>query len=359
MNLLEMTFNQVAGFLKSRYGRGEFHAGALLREVIKKGADDFEQAPEFERSQALAHDLKAMNAPPDFTVTDQVEQDNTLKFVTRLQDGALIESVVIPMKRYNTLCVSTQVGCRMGCRFCETAKAGFKRNLLVHEITGQLYSARIMLGKEISNVVFMGMGEPFDNFDNLIQAIRVFNDQKGFDVALRHMTVSTCGLVPGIRQLAKLDLPQLSLAISVHSADDKVRSALMPINRRYPLAELRKALADYPLHKRRFFLMEYVLIKGVNDSKEAALQLAEYLAPLKVRVNLIAYNPGREDISTSPSGFARVDDDDLNAFADYLTELGLFVVKRWSKGRDLMAGCGQLSARNQHGDPHAALHTHT
>ncbi|MBI9089670.1 MAG: 23S rRNA (adenine(2503)-C(2))-methyltransferase RlmN [Desulfobacterium sp.] len=345
MNLLEMTFSQVTGFLKSRYGRGEFHAGALLREVIKKGNHDFEQAPEFERSQALADDLKAMHAPPDFTITDQVEQDNTLKFVTRLQDGALIESVVIPMKRYNTLCVSTQVGCRMGCRFCETAKAGFKRNLLVHEITGQLYSARIMLGKEISNVVFMGMGEPFDNFDNLIQAIRVFNDQKGFDVALRHMTVSTCGLVPGIERLAKLDLPQLSLAISVHSADDRVRSDLMPINRRYPLAELRKALMDYPLHKRRFLLVEYVLIKGVNDSKEAALQLADYLAPLKVRVNLIAYNPGREDISAS--GFARVADDDLNTFSDYLTELGLFVVKRWSKGQELMAGCGQLSGADE------------
>jgi len=161
----------------------------------------------------------------------------------------------------------------------------------------------------------------------------------------------------GIERLATLDLPQLSLAISVHSADDRVRSSLMPINRRYPLAELRKALAAYPLHKRRFFLVEYVLIKGVNDSKAAALQLAEYLAPLKVRVNLIAYNPGRED--TSASGFARVDDDELNAFSDYLTELGLFVVKRWSKSQDLMAGCGQLSSRNTPGDPHAALHTHT
>jgi len=205
----------------------------------------------------------------------------------------------------------------------------------------------------------MGMGEPFDNFDNLIQAIRVFNTQKGFDIALRHMTVSTCGLVPGIERLAKLDLPQLSLAISVHSADDGVRSSLMPINRRYPLAELRKALAAYPLHKRRFFLVEYVLIKGVNDSKAAALALAEYLAPLKVRVNLIAYNPGREEMSPSPSGFARVDDDELNAFADHLTELGLFVVKRWSKGQEVMAGCGQLSSRNTPGDPHAAVHTHT
>jgi 23S rRNA (adenine2503-C2)-methyltransferase len=133
----------------------------------------------------------------------------------------------------------------------------------------------------------------------------------------------------------------------------------MPINRRYPLAELRKALAAYPLHKRRFFLVEYVLIKGMNDSKAAALQLAEYLAPLKVRVNLIAYNPGREESSPSASGFARVDDDDMNTFSDYLTALGLFVVKRWSKGQDLMAGCGQLSARNTPGDPHTAVHTHT
>ena len=324
------------------FGRGDFHAGALLREVIKKGNHNFSTAPEFERSQKIALALASDYQPPDFTVVDQVEEDNTVKFVTRLHDGYSIESVIIPMKKYYTLCVSTQAGCRMGCRFCETAKSGFKRNLGVHEITGQLFSARITLGKKISNIVFMGMGEPFDNFDNLVQAIRVFNDQKGFDVALRHMTVSTCGLVPGISALAKLGLAQLSLAVSVHSAFDEVRSSLMPVNRRYPLEALRAALADYPLHKRRYILVEYVLIKGVNDSQEAAAALAGYLAPLKVRVNLIAYNPGRDQ--NSP--FQGLDDRAINQFAGWLEGSGLFVIKRWSKGQNLMAGCGQLSSKN-------------
>jgi len=343
MNLLEMTFKDLSLFLRSNYGRGDFHSGAILREVIKKGNNIFSEAPEFQRSLSLAARLEAIHKLPDFTIADKIEQNGTTKFVTRLKDDCLIESVIIPMKNYNTLCVSTQVGCRMGCRFCETAKSGLKRSLLVHEITGQLYSARIILGKKITNVVFMGMGEPFDNFDNLIQAIRVFNDQKGFDIALRHMTVSTCGLIPGIRRLGELDLPQLSLAISIHSADDGIRSFLMPVNRRYPLAELKETLLNYPLHKRRFFLIEYVLIKGFNDSPEDAAKLADYLESLKVRVNLIAYNPG------SGSDFARVDEEDINRFAGLLGDLGLFVVKRWSKGQELMAGCGQLSSRHNTG----------
>ncbi|MDY0221723.1 MAG: 23S rRNA (adenine(2503)-C(2))-methyltransferase RlmN [Desulfobacterium sp.] len=353
MNLLEMTFKEVSQLLNHRFGRGDFHSGALLREVIKRGNHDFWQAPEFERSQSMALALASDYRHPDFTVVDQVEEENTLKFVTRLHDGCLIESVVVPMKRYNTLCVSTQAGCRMGCRFCETARSGFKRNLRVDEITGQLFSARITLGKKISNIVFMGMGEPFDNFDNLVQSIRVFNDQKGFDVALRHMTVSTCGLVSGIRALAGLDFSQLSLAVSVHSAVDGVRSSLMPVNLRYPLAELRSALEEYPLHKRRYILVEYVLIRGVNDSQEAASALVQYLAPLKVRVNLIGYNPGRshnpdqndnQNDGQNPE-FQGVDDDAINRFAGWLENSGLFVIKRWSKGQSLMAGCGQLSAK--------------
>ncbi len=331
--------------MNQRFGRGDFHAGALLREVIKRGNFDFAMAPEFERSQGMARELAAGFQLPDFTVVDRVEAENTVKFVTRLHDGCSIESVIIPMKQYNTLCVSTQAGCRMGCRFCETARSGFKRNLGVHEITGQLFSARITLGKKISNIVFMGMGEPFDNFDNLVQAIRVFNDQKGFDVALRHMTVSTCGLVPGIRALAGLGFDQLSLAVSIHSAVERVRSRLMPVNRRYPLEALRDALKAYPLHKRRYILVEYVLIKGVNDSRQAAEALADYLAPLKVRVNLIAYNPGRDP----DASFQGVDDGAINQFAAWLEGSGLFVIRRWSKGQNLMAGCGQLSSQVQEG----------
>jgi len=351
LNVLALTCSQMVQNLQENYGKGEFHARALIRETIKTGNLNFHLAREFQDSPRLTDRLIQDLFFPSMEIIAQQEASGTLKFVTRLEDGLTIESVVIPMKRYSTLCVSTQAGCRMGCIFCETAKQGFHRNLTVHEITGQLFSARFTLGKTIKNVVFMGMGEPFDTPESLFQAIRVFNDPRGFDVPLRHMTVSTCGLIPGIQALARQQMPQINLAVSINSADDKIRSMLMPVNHRYSLKKLKKALLAYPLAPRRVILIEYILIKNMNDSRKDAEKLAAYLSGLTVRVNLIAYNPSPRDPETNPPPgeeatqltLQTVDDPALHEFAAILETAGLFVVKRWAKGRSLQAGCGQLS----------------
>jgi 23S rRNA (adenine2503-C2)-methyltransferase len=355
LNILALTCSQIAQGLKTDYGKGEFHARALIREVIKTGNLKFHLAQEFQNSPRLTAQLAQDLFFPSMEIVNQQEGSGTLKFVTQLKDGLTIESVVIPMRHYSTLCVSTQAGCRMGCIFCETAKQGFHRNLAVHEITGQLFSARFTLKKKIKNIVFMGMGEPFDNTKAVFQAIRVFNDPRGFDMALRHMTVSTCGLVPGIQSLAMQDMPQLNLAVSINSADDGTRSMLMPVNQRYSLEELKDALLAYPLLSRRVILIEYILIKEINDSRKDAEKLVAYLSGLTVRVNLIAYNPTPHDDGTDQiSGkngkelsLQSVDDEALHQFAAILETAGLFVVKRWAKGRSLQAGCGQLSGNKK------------
>ena len=345
LNLLEMTCEDLTGFLGKRFGKGEFHARALIREVVKDGNLNFSQAEAFIRSPRLAKELAEIVVLPRIEIENRVAEEETLKFSIRLEDGLAIESVVIPMRQYNTLCVSTQAGCRMNCHFCETARGGFHRNLKVAEITGQLFAARFILKKKISNIVFMGMGEPLDNVDNLIRAIRIFNDQQGFDISHRHMTVSTCGLVPGIKALSRAGFPRLNLAVSINAPDNKTRSRLMPVNRRYPLEDLMAALKEFPLGKRRVIFVEYILIHGVNDSDQYAEKLADLLSPLKTRVNLIAYNPGQKAMFKTP------EEADLHRFSRVLENRGLFVVKRWSKGSKVMAGCGQLAGGLPTPDP--------
>ena len=382
MNILEQTCRETSALLNRLYGKGAYHARAMHRELIKKGKHDLSEAAEFIGSPRLLKELNIKAHPllPKIEVIKQVEDQGTIKFVTRLYDGYCIESVIIPMKQYNTLCISTQAGCRMGCVFCSTGKTGLKRNLAAHEITAQLYSARFILGKSIKNIVFMGMGEPLDNFDNVIDAIRVLNDQQGFDIALRHMTISTCGLVPNIYKLAQINIPRLNLAVSLNAPDNALRSRLMPVNRKYPLEVLKDALTSYPLTGRSVILIEYILFKDLNDSVEDALQLAFYMKGLKVRVNLIAFNPehsvcsdhgedlqpdtvvvskyqeaqcinrkcGKTDTNQGRSNLSSirlkpVNDEDIHRFASFLESCGIVVVKRWSKGISLKAGCGQLA----------------
>ncbi|MCG8566849.1 MAG: 23S rRNA (adenine(2503)-C(2))-methyltransferase RlmN [Desulfobacterales bacterium] len=224
----------------------------------------------------------------------------------------------------------------MGCRFCPTGKMGLVRNLTVEEITGQLYNARHVLKKEIKNIVFMGMGEPFDNFDTVMQAVAVMKEQKGFDIAPRHITISTCGLVPGIEKLAAMDLPGLRLAVSINGPDNDIRSRIMPVNHAFPLEKLKAALEKFPLGPRGTFMFEYILIKDLNDGPDHARELAEFIHPLPVRLNLIPFNPVSGFDHTTP------DDEALNQFAEILTQKGIFVIKRWSKGKSVSAGCGQL-----------------
>jgi 23S rRNA (adenine2503-C2)-methyltransferase len=336
MNILALTLNQLTRILETDFGKGRFHARALFREMIEKGNLTFGTAPEFAASPALAQSFEKKISVEPGQVVDTFQEGDLTKFITRLSDGRKIESVIVPMNRYNTLCVSTQVGCRMGCTFCETGRMGLKRHLSVHEITGQLYNARHTLKKQIKNIVFMGMGEPFDNFESVMGAVNVMTVQQGFNIALRHITISTAGLVPGIEKLAALNLPGIRVAVSINAPDNDTRSRLMPVNRAWPLETLKTALLRFPLPHKGTFLFEYILIKGVNDSPAHAEQLAAFIHPLPVRLNLIPCNP------VPGLGFESPSDEQMNQFSQHLVKQGVFVIRRWSKGRSVSAGCGQL-----------------
>jgi 23S rRNA (adenine2503-C2)-methyltransferase len=336
MNILGMTGADLSAALKERYGKGRFHSDALLREIVKNGNLDFHLAEEFVKSPSLTGNLKKdlIVSFPD--ITRIIEEEGTIKFTTKTWDGFEIESVVIPMRNRYTLCLSCQIGCRMGCRFCETGSMGFVRDLLPEEMTAQVYAARFVLRKNIRNIVFMGMGEPFDNFNHVQKAINILNEQKGFDIALSHMTLSTAGVVPGINALGRSEFSGIRLAVSLNAPDDALRSRLMPVNNAYPMASVKKALSDFPLKNRGLFLIGYVLIPGVNDTEGHADELASYLSPLPVRVNVIPLN------RTSGFPHTPASDSDVHRFGDCLERRGVFVIKRWSRGSRLQAGCGQL-----------------
>jgi 23S rRNA (adenine2503-C2)-methyltransferase len=274
------------------------------------------------------------------------------------------ESVIVPMKNFagrtwRTLCLSSQVGCRMGCTFCQTGRMGLIRNLTAAEIVQQRLVARQLLRARdpslclphvpgtppqepayfadgIQNIVFMGMGEPLDNFENVVQGIRVFADPNGLAFPHAQITVSTVGRIDGIRKLAALHWPNLRLAISLNAATDKLRDELMPINRGMPLAELQRALLEYPLARKGRLLIEYVLIKDVNDSLADADAVAAWCRPLPCIVNLIPYNPQQEAAYETP------EEERIGAFLFRLKNQGIFVKRRVTHGRDLMGACGQL-----------------
>ncbi len=273
-------------------------------------------------------------------IVNRLVEGDLTKFVQRMQDGLETESVVIPMIRtggtWRTLCVSSQVGCARGCVFCETAQLGLLRNLSVSEIVSQVAAAQRDFDGGIRNVVFMGMGEPMDNFENVTRAIEVLSDPAGFSFAMERITVSTVGRIRGIRKLAELGWRRLNVAVSLNAPNDNVRSRIMPVNQLEPMAELRAALLDYPLRNCQFFMIEYVLIPGVNDAREHADQLAEYLRPLKCVVNVIPYNPRRDSPWPAPS------EESVVQFIQWIEDSGHNVKRRITKGRSQMAACGQL-----------------
>lgn len=271
-----------------------------------------------------------------------VSIDKSEKFLFKSHDGQLFEMVLMPYENRVTLCISCQIGCRMGCTFCQTGKMGLKRNLSSGEILSQLHVAHQAMinngqNRRVSNVVFMGMGEPLDNYQEIVKACRTMIDPKGYGLSKNHVTVSTSGLVPEIRQLGK-DLP-VRLAISLHNADDTKRSKMMPVNRKYDLNELKKVLKDYPAPKRYGVTFEYVMIEGDNDSMEDAKKLADYLTGIRSKVNLIPINnfPGMEMQASKKEKLLR--------FQAYLIKRGIPTSIRYSRGQDISGGCGQLATK--------------
>jgi 23S rRNA (adenine2503-C2)-methyltransferase len=282
------------------------------------------------------------------------------KFCLNVGPGSLeTESVIIPMRshrgsEWNTLCVSSQVGCRMGCTFCETGRMGLLRNLEAHEIVLQRLAACQVIAPDgcttpyvydwdgIHNMVFMGMGEPFDNLDNVLQALRVLSDPRGIGFPLSQITVSTVGRIDGLRALAErirageTHWQKLRLAVSLNAANDELRDQLVPINKGMPLADLQRALIDYPFRKRDLFLIEYVMLDGVNTALEHADQIAAWCKPFRCVVNLIPYNHQSDSPYVTPS------EETIYAFFLRLRAHGVFVKRRITQGRDLRGACGQL-----------------
>lgn len=262
----------------------------------------------------------------------------TRKLLLRLRDNACVETVLIPTSDHLTVCISSQVGCAFACSFCASGQSGFERNLEAGELVGQVLAASAVAGVSPGNVVFMGMGEPLDNYDSVLSAIRILNDQDGLRIGARRITVSTCGLAPAIRRLSDEGL-QLELSVSLHAADDALRSKLMPVNRQYPLIDLMDACADYIRKTDRIITFEYTLIAGMNDAAGQAQALARLLGPLKCRVNLIPLSTV-EEFSGQPSTMARTQE-----FARILDRARINVTVRKSRGADVNAACGQLRKR--------------
>jgi 23S rRNA (adenine2503-C2)-methyltransferase len=265
--------------------------------------------------------------------------DGTVKWVVRVANGNCVETVLIPERGRNTLCVSSQVGCMLDCTFCSTGKQGFNGNLSTGEIVGQVWLANQMLaerGESVSNVVLMGMGEPLLNFDAVLAATDLMMDDLAFGISKRRVTISTAGVVPAIYELAKVT--DVSLAISLHAPTNDLRDRLVPLNRKYPIEALLDACRHYVngLGDRRTLTMEYTLMKGVNDELSHAKALAELLADVRCKINLIPFNP------FPASGFERPDSDAVRKFQTYLMNKGYATMLRTTRGEDIAAACGQL-----------------
>ena len=337
MDIIALTCAEVADMLHRRYGKGHYHAKGLYHAVFRHGARSFVGTPAFMNSPALAQRLEDDVRFPDCRIA-ACQNEGVIKFALSLADGSLIESVIIPGPRRTTLCLSSQAGCAWGCRFCATGAFGFVRNLSTSEIVQQVLTARFELGHQIDNIVFMGMGEPLANFESVMQAIRVIGDQHGLNIAPSRITISTAGHVDGIQRLAGALPPNLRLAVSLNAANDELRDSLMPINRAYPLAALKDALKVFPLGRGGVIFIEYVLLAGVNDTREHALELFRFLEGLPVRVNVIGYN------GSDPGPFSSPTPEDVRRFCAWLVEKKLFVRQRSPRGQSILAACGQLGA---------------
>ena len=342
-NILNLT-RETLGKWFEKHNMRAFRAGQVFKWLYLRQADSFEVMTD------LSKDLRCYLERHFFInrleVADrQVSSDTTEKFLFRLDDGQHIESVLIPEKDHFTLCVSSQVGCAQNCAFCLTAKGGFRRNLATSEIVAQVRDTRNYLLNhkkidplKLSNIVFMGMGEPLANYQNVATAIDIITDTDfGLKFSSRRVTVSTCGLVPNIVQLG-LDT-SVNLAISLNATDNETRTSLMPVNRTYPIEKLLDACRQFSMKPRDKITFEYILIQGVNDTMADAKMLVKLLSPLKAKVNLIPFN------GHDKSPFKRPDARQIQSFLQYLLDRNMTAIIRKSKGDDILAACGQLRAR--------------
>lgn len=333
IDILSLTQDELIQVV-SDFGEKSFRAKQIFQWLHKKRVKSFSEMTNI--SAQLRAKLEEAFCIKSLFVCKRLESanDNTVKYLYELEDGNHIESVLMEYNHGNTLCVSTQVGCKMGCRFCASTIAGFKRNLFASEILLQIYEAERDSGRHISGVVLMGIGEPLDNYDNVINFLTLLSCPEGANISLRHVSLSTCGLVPKIYELAKLKLG-LTLSISLHAADNTARSEIMPVNDRYDINELLKACHEYFDTTGRRISFEYALIDGHNDSLEDAKKLAKLLENFICHVNIIPVNKIKERNFKS-------DRKSAYRFQEYLMKLGVNATVRRTLGADIDAACGQL-----------------
>lgn len=334
LDLTSLSYDNLESFL-SKLGQPKFRAQQLFDWIHNKYCDDFDQMTNL--SLSLRSSLKDSASLCSLVLKNQQQStvDGTTKFLFGLADGDSIETVFMKYSHGNSLCISTQVGCKMGCRFCASTIGGKVRNLSAGEILSQVYFAEKITGEKISNIVLMGIGEPLDNFDNVVDFLNIISNPKGRGLSLRSITLSTCGIVPKITALADLHFP-ITLAISLHAADDKTRSEIMPINKKYPLNDLIKACKYYFEKTGRRITFEYALISGVNDSMQKANQLSDLLAGINCHINLIPIN------NVVERDYKKSSNESVKAFALKLEKKGLTVTVRRELGSDISAACGQL-----------------
>ncbi len=343
-DLRDLTKAQLTDFLHSLSLPPE-RAPQIFSQLQRPGLHNIEQ---LELKKDLRKRLGAHARLSHLRIKEvEISADGTRKYILRLADGLLIESVLIPGRGRHTLCLSSQAGCAMGCKFCLTAGLGLKRNLRPAEIIGQVLAVMEdmlcskmgngRLRELINNLVFMGMGEPLANYDHLLTALHILMDQQGLEFTRRRITVSTCGLTPALQRLP--DAVKVNLAISLHAADNDLRDQLMPINRRYPLDDLLAVCRAYPLPRKGIILFAYLMLKGINDQPAAARALAGKLTGIPCRINLLPFNESRELPYKRPGG------ETINEFRTILQQAGYTTMIRDSRGSDISAACGQLALR--------------
>ena len=346
-NLVGLSRDELIAEMES-LGEKPFRAGQLWHWIYHRGATDFAAmttlSKAFRARLAEAYRIERPEA-----VVDQRSTDGTRKWLLRFPDGQEVESVFIPEEDRGTLCISSQVGCTLTCRFCHTGTQRLVRNLAPAEIVGQVMLARDALGewptpsgeeRRITNIVLMGMGEPLYNYDNVAQAMKIVMDGEGISISKRRITLSTAGVVPAMQRCGEeLDV---NLAVSLHAVSDSVRDEIVPLNKKYPLKDLLAACRDYPgTHNARRITFEYIMLKGVNDSLDDAKALIRLLKTLPAKVNLIPFNPW------PGAPYECSEEADVEAFSDALFAAGISAPVRRPRGRDIMAACGQLKSASE------------
>ena len=337
MNIYGISLEKLENYLEE-IGEKKFHAKQLFRWLYDKRINSFDEITDLKKD--VISKLKEDCFLDMIKIVKVEKSEDTSKYLFELSDGEHIEAVLMMHDYGRSVCISSQVGCNMGCAFCESGRRKRVRNLETYEMVEQILLIEKELGSRISHVVVMGIGEPFDNYDNLIDFIKIINSNYGLSIGARHITVSTCGIIPKIREFGNLDL-QVNLAISLHGPNDSIRNKIMPINKVYPIDELMKSLDEYYSKTNRRLTIEYIMLDGVNDSENCAIELSKLLKGRNCYVNLIPYN------ETKNIQFKRSKMRQISTFYDILKKNGINVTIRREFGGNISAACGQLRSKEE------------